>query len=154
MKRWIAVAAAVAGLAARADEKRPSIVLTPADLKWEANPIAGQRAVLEGDPSKAGAYTTRVRIAGGQKLFPHTHPNDEHATVISGAILFAIGDKWDEKALKELPAGSYIVVPAGVPHYAMAKGETIYQTHGVGPAGITFVNPGDLPRAKPKPGGN
>jgi hypothetical protein len=45
--------------------------------------------------------------------------------------------------------GSFAVMPAGVRHFASMKGETILQLHGVGPWGITYVNPADDPRQKP-----
>jgi hypothetical protein len=37
-------------------------------------------------------------------------------------------------------------MPAGMRHFARTQGETIVQLHGVGPWGITYVNPSDDPR--------
>jgi len=45
-----------------------------------------------------------------------------------------------------LPAGSFMVMPAGTRHYAWTKEETVIQIHGVGPTGTTYVNPADDPR--------
>jgi quercetin dioxygenase-like cupin family protein len=39
-----------------------------------------------------------------------------------------------------LAPGSYVSVPAGTPHFAMAKGDTIVQVNGVGPASMTLVH--------------
>jgi hypothetical protein len=33
-------------------------------------------------------------------------------------------------------------------HFAMTKGETIFQIHGVGPFDTVYVNPADDPRKK------
>src|SRR3989442_7506955 len=59
-----------------------------------------------------------------------------------------MGDKFDEAALKELPVGGFHAIPKRVHHYGMAKGQTIIQLHGVGPWGITYVNPSDDPSEK------
>lgn len=39
-------------------------------------------------------------------------------------------------------------LPAGMPHYAMADGETIVQINGVGPFDVKYVNPKDDPRGQ------
>ena len=58
------------------------------------------------------------------------------------------GEKFEESAAKELPTGSFVVMPMKQPHFAMTKGETVVQLHGMGPWGITYVNPADDPRTK------
>ncbi len=57
-------------------------------------------------------------------------------------------DKFDEKAGKEMKAGSYGSWPAGMKHFAWVKGETIIQLNGVGPWSIEYLNPEDDPRKK------
>ena len=59
-----------------------------------------------------------------------------------------MGDKLDEAATMELPTGSFVVMSAKQSHFAMTKGETVVQLHGMGPWGITYVNPADDPRSK------
>jgi len=49
---------------------------------------------------------------------------------------------------KELPAGSFVVMPAQTHHFAYTKGETIIQLHGIGPWQINYLNPADDPRKK------
>ncbi len=36
-------------------------------------------------------------------------------------------------------------MPAATAHFAGTKEETIVQVHGVGPSGITYINPADDP---------
>jgi hypothetical protein len=67
-------------------------------------------------------------------------------TVLSGTLQFGMGEKFDEKALKSLPAGSFAFMKPGMTHFVRTKGETVVQVHGVGPWGITYVNPADDPR--------
>ena len=44
-----------------------------------------------------------------------------------------------------LPAGSYVLMPRRMHHYAMAKNAALVQVHGVGPFKINYVNPADDP---------
>ena len=45
-------------------------------------------------------------------------------------------------------AGAFAVMPAEMHHFAWAIEDTEIQVHGVGPWGITYVNPADDPRKK------
>ena len=56
-----------------------------------------------------------------------------------------IGEKWDDKALHEMGVGSFMVMKTGVRHFAMTKNGADVQLHGMGPWGITYVNPNDDP---------
>lgn len=128
------------------------VILTPADLKWgdppPGLPAGAKVAVLEGDPTKKGPYTIRLQSPDGYKVLPHTHPTSEQVTVISGTFFLGAGPKFDETAGKELSAGSFAVMPAGMQHFAWVKGETVIQVHGLGPFQIIYVNPADDPRKK------
>jgi len=119
----------------------PTIV-TMDDTKWM--PGTGmmkglQVAVLSGDPTKSGPYVVRLRIPANTTLPPHYHGEAENVTVISGALWVGLGDKFDQSALKELPAGTFVSLPANVHHYAMTKTETIVQIHGMGPSSMSAV---------------
>jgi quercetin dioxygenase-like cupin family protein len=126
-------------------------VITPTDLNWGPAPVilpAGARvAVLEGDPSKAGPFTMRLEMPAGYRIPPHFHPVDEHVTVISGAFQVGMGDTFDEGKLTTLPPGTFGVIPPGMQHFARADKATVVQLHGVGPWGLTYVNPADQPKA-------
>jgi len=98
-----------------------------------------QLAVLAGDPTKPGPYTIRLRLPDGAKFAPHFHGEAENVTVLQGTLLVGIGDTVDPAKTIELPAGSFVSVPSGLHHYAMAKGETIVQIHGMGPSSMTMV---------------
>jgi hypothetical protein len=65
--------------------------------------------------------------------------------VISGRFAIGSGEKFDREA-KPLPPGSFVHLPAGMPHFAWADGETIVQINGVGPFDIKYVDPKDDPR--------
>jgi quercetin dioxygenase-like cupin family protein len=108
-------------------------------------------AVLDGEPQKPGVpFTIRVKVPDGYSVSPHTHPTDEHLTVIQGAILLAMGETFDRGKLRQFPVGSYAKLPKGKPHFNLYQGETIIQLHGIGPYDVLYVNPSDDPSRKVK----
>jgi quercetin dioxygenase-like cupin family protein len=111
-------------------------------------PAGAEMAVLQGDPSVAGAiFTVRLRLPNGYVIPAHWHPTDENVTVISGRFLVGLGDRFDKEALlPPLRAGGFITAPANANHFATAKGRTIVQVHAIGPFEMTYVNPADDPR--------
>lgn len=114
-------------------------------------PPGATLAVLEGDPTKPGLYTMRLSMPDGYTIPPHFHAVDEHVTVISGTFLVGMGEVINPAAFTTLQAGSFGMLPAGMRHYARARGQTVIQLHGTGPWGLTYVNPADAP-APPSPG--
>jgi quercetin dioxygenase-like cupin family protein len=128
------------------------ILITPDALKWGPGPPSvppgAQITLLTGDPGKPGPFTLRIKLPDGWALPAHIHPIDERATVLQGTLLVGTGETWEESTLVALPAGSFRLTPAGVPHYLRARGETIFQVDGVGPNAITYSNPADDPRRR------
>jgi hypothetical protein len=125
------------------------IILNPSDMKWgDAPPVfapGAKMAVLQGDPSKGGVYTVRLKAGDGYKIAPHWHPTTENLTVISGSFHLGTGDKFDEAAATAMVPGAFASMPARMHHYAWFKGDTEIQVHGVGPFKLTYVNPKDDP---------
>jgi mannose-6-phosphate isomerase-like protein (cupin superfamily) len=133
--------------------KTAHVTLTPDELKWgpapPGLPPGAQLAVLRGDPSKAGmAFHMRAKFPDGYKVAPHWHPTDENIIVIQGTMMIGTGDTFDESKMKELPAGSYGLMPKRMHHFVQARGESIVDIYGTGPFAITYVNPADDPRKK------
>ena len=74
-----------------------------------------------------------MKIPGGARVLAHTHPQDELVTVIEGTWYLSQGAKFDPAKLKGYPAGSFIVIPAGIPHFVAAKeGTVVVQLSGIG----------------------
>lgn len=125
-----------------------------ADLKWVDGPAAlpagSKVAVLSGDPGKAGPFTVRLKFPTGFKVPPHTHPTDEHVTVISGTLAMGTGPKFDESAAHDMNAGAFSVMPTGTEHFAVCKSECTLQVHAIGPFEVKYVNPADDPRGARK----
>ncbi|HEY2378191.1 MAG TPA: cupin domain-containing protein [Gemmatimonadaceae bacterium] len=109
-------------------------------------PPGAQFAVVQGDPSVAGAiFTVRLRFPNGYILPPHRHPTDEHVTVLRGTFLVGIGEDFSENALVALKEDSFITAPANTAHFASARGMTEVQVHAIGPFQLTYVHPQDDP---------
>jgi quercetin dioxygenase-like cupin family protein len=135
----LAAAAAAVALA------QPHLVqFMPDQIKWASAPPGvtkdAQAAVLAGPLDKAVPYTQRVRIAPGGMVAPHTHPDARYTTVLSGALTVGLGETIDAGKETRYPAGSFVVMPGGQPHYSLAKdGEVVYQESGYGPTGTNFL---------------
>ena len=121
------------------------VIVTPDNVQWTASamlPAGGKIAVIDGDYTKAGPYTLRISLPDGAAFPPHFHAGAEYVTVLQGTFLVGIGDTADPAKMTALPAGSFAMVPAGVHHFAIAKGATILQLSGMGPMTMTDVKPG------------
>lgn len=146
------VAAATAQeISANQGAQQPVIVAGETE-NWTTGPPSlppgARMAVLEGNPSQAGPFTMRVSLPDGYTIPAHFHPGVEHVTVLKGTFLVGMGEKFDAATLKALPTGSFGAIPPGMRHFARARGATVLQLHGVGPWGLTYVNPADDPRKK------
>ncbi|HKA78630.1 MAG TPA: cupin domain-containing protein [Xanthobacteraceae bacterium] len=151
MIKTLVTAALLAGVLPTVALAQDHHVVAPADsLKWSAAPPAlpkgAQIAVVSGDPSKEGLYVLRLKVPAGYKVPPHMHPQDENVTVISGTFNIAMGEKFDDSKGPNLKAGGFAKAPKGMAHFAWFPEDTVIQIHGLGPSGITYINPADDPR--------
>lgn len=96
--------------------------------------MTGDVEILFGDPEKPGEpFVMRIRELPGTMIPLHSHPVDEHITVVQGTWYFAVGERWDSTALGELTPGSYAFAPAGSTMYGWSPDGAVVQVHGVGP---------------------
>jgi quercetin dioxygenase-like cupin family protein len=125
--------------------------VVPADaVKWGPGPASlppgAQAAALLGSPAKEGPFVLRLKFPPGFVVPPHRHTKDEFVTVISGRFAITSGEKVDRASLQALAPGSFVHLPAGMPHYATTDVETIVQINGIGPFDVVYVDPKDDPR--------
>ncbi len=153
MARWLFVLiVALGALPALADEVDPDarwMLYAPAGIQWKASdslPPGAMVAVLEGDPSKDGFFTMRIKMPDGYRVPPHWHSMQERVTVISGVLNLGHGGTFDPTATKALGAGTYSSMPGGMQHFAYMTGETVLQLSTMGPWTVTYVHPEDDPR--------
>jgi len=119
------------------------IAFTPPQVRWFTPSYytdGRERAQLFGDSSQGGVWVDRVKIPAGKRILAHTHPHDEVVTVIEGTWYLGEGTKFNPTKLKGYPAGSFIVIPADAPHFAVAKdGTVIIQLSGNGKFHTDYV---------------
>lgn len=90
--------------------------------------------VLFGDPEVPDQpFVMRIRELPGTIIPPHKHPVDEHITVVQGAIYFAVGEKFDRAAMREIKTGGYAFIPKGNTMFGYIPDGAIVQVHGTGP---------------------
>src|SRR5438874_8267111 len=102
---------------------KPHVMVAPEEVNWQPIPPGwadgppssgytlghSEVAIIEGDPTKEGApFVIRIRSTPGTQLPPHWHSIGENITVLSGVLCVGMGDKFDEHACRDMPAGSYI----------------------------------------------
>jgi hypothetical protein len=116
----------------------------PPDISWvqrRASPDVFYAGIYS-DPAKPGPYAFRVRAQAGHRLAPHTHPDERTVTVLSGTYWSGVGETFAEDSLRAFPAGSFYVIPAGLPHFsAVLEGEVEFQEAGVGPSAHDPMKP-------------
>jgi len=151
MRKMLLAAAAVMTVLAAAtlartwagQNDKEIIGLAPEQVRWFTPSYykdGRQRAQLFGDSGQGGAWVDRVKIPAGVRILAHRHPHDELITVIEGTWYLGVGERFDPGKLKGHPVGSFIVVPAGVPHFVAAKeGGVIVQLSGTGKFGTDYL---------------
>lgn len=126
-----------------AKQEKEIVGVTPNQVRWYTPPYykdGRQRAQMYGDSNQRGPWVDRVKLPGGMRIPAHTHPHDELITVIEGTWYLGEGDTFDSARLRGYPAGSFIVIPAGVPHFVATEGgSVIVQVYGTGKFGTDFV---------------
>jgi peroxiredoxin len=157
MKRSIfrVVLAAACGLAgapgAGGADKAP-VVVAEGQLRWrpapDALPPGAEVAVLAGDLTQDGLISIRYRFPANYAVPPHSRPNDEYMTVLSGTLLVGRGDKLDHAALKAVGEGGGVKLLGGSNYYLQARSEVTVLSTLRGPFAVTYVNAADDPRKK------
>ena len=143
-------ATGVAGGAAARTGSAAHRILTPHQIGWGQGPASmppgAQASMLYGDPTRAELFAMRVKLPKGYRIPPHTHPNTEIVTVLSGTYDVGAGETADARRATRLPAGGFFVFDAGAPHYSFVEDEVVLQVNGMGPWVTNYVNPSDDPR--------
>jgi quercetin dioxygenase-like cupin family protein len=146
LSRPILTSLAFLALCATASAAPAPVIVTVQTAKWQPGTGAfkgTEVATVVGDPAKAGAYYSYlVKMPNGLSIPPHFHGMTENVNVISGTLMVGLGDTMNVSKMMALPTGGIASIPAGVHHYAMAKGATIIEISGIGPDSLTPVQPG------------
>ena len=141
----------LAGMPASWAQSSDHQMISPGDLKWAdvpSLPPGAKIAVIEGPLNEAVPFTFRLKFPGNYQIPAHWHPAVERVTVLSGTFNMGVGDKLDTQKSMPLSPGSMMIMQPKTNHFAWTKEDVEVQLSGVGPWGITYVNPADDPRKK------
>jgi hypothetical protein len=90
-----------------------------------------------GDMDKPGQpFVIRIHHDAGYIVMPHTHPENEYITVLTGSWALGMGPRINVSQLVPMEQGALGFVPKTMAHFGYARVETTLQVHGIGP----FVN--------------
>ena len=81
-------------------------------------------------------FVIRIHHDAGYVVLPHTHPEDENITVLTGSWALGMGSRINLSDMDPMEQGALGFVPKKMAHFGYAKIETTLQVHGIGP----FVN--------------
>lgn len=105
-------------------------------------PLNEDAVVIHGDVEKQGQeFVMRIRELRGSFIPPHTHPVDEHITVLAGNVCLGTGPEFDRARLKCLGPGGYAFFPKGTTIFGEAPGPATVQVHGIGPFHLHWKYP-------------
>ena len=112
---------------------RNASALTWSDFVRPGFPPGGKISVLQGDPSKPGAFVLRLNFPDGYQVPLHWHPTAEYVTVLSGGVNFGMGNTVDMNATQSYGPGDFVFIPPRHAHYLQTRGPTVVQVSGNGP---------------------
>jgi quercetin dioxygenase-like cupin family protein len=146
----LAILSAIVAAETAIGAQSPHVMATLGEAQWGPAPPmlppGAQIAVLAGDPTKATAYTIRLRFPANYTIPAHSHPTNENVVVVSGDLFVGMGDAVSKSSAKALGLGGFGLLPANMNHFAFTKQETTIVLFGQGPVEFKYVNPADDPR--------
>lgn len=109
-------------------------------------PKGAKLAIISGNPNQPGPFAIQLRFPIGYEVPPHSHPTDEHVTVVDGVVSLGMGSIVHRSDMKILGKGRSIVAPANMAHYASTTQGATLLIRANGPFQVTYVNPKHDPR--------
>ena len=96
----------------------------PQHIAWSSippeqlNPLLSRQFV-----TGSQAMLSRIQLAKGCIVPRHSHPNEQIAFILSGALRFSLGDESSAEDII-VRAGEVLVIPGNIPHSAEALEDT------------------------------
>lgn len=93
-------------------------------LKWRdvrEEPLKGgiTRRLVTGEQ----AMVAQIVLRKGDEVPQHAHPNEQVTYILEGALQFDLGERGEHVVV--VRAGEVLVIPAGLPHAAVALEDTL-----------------------------
>ena len=125
-----------------AEAEADFVIVQLEDIQWDESADGIQAHILHGNPSEEGLYIMRVRFPDGGSSSPHYHTQDRFITVIEGTWHAGTDASHDMTRTTPIPAGGYMMHPAGAVHYDGSRGgPVIVEIRGLGPVETIRVDP-------------
>jgi quercetin dioxygenase-like cupin family protein len=108
------------------------LVVKPAAIKWEkaeGMPEGVWVSHLTGE-SSAAPFVDMLKFARGTRIPLHWHNANHIVTVLSGTMVVGREGRPDETMGMEIPAGGFARITAKMPHWTMAKEDSIVVVSG------------------------
>ncbi|MGP8125845.1 MAG: cupin domain-containing protein [Nitrososphaerales archaeon] len=104
-------------------------------IRWQQlNPDGTKYALLQGSREAAGEqFTYALFIPSGFVGRAHRHSGDLRVSVVRGELFLGMGSKVSRRKMKRFPKGSYLLIPAGAPHYEATRKTTVVISAAMGP---------------------
>ena len=135
---------------AAAEDGVHHVTFEASEIPWRPDlndAVAGAKvALLYGNPSREGVFVIRLVLPKGWRRAPHTHPQPEIITVLSGSLLIGHGAVTNASDEQRVGSGGFSALPPEMIHYAHVDEDTVIQISTTGPWSIKYVNPTDDPR--------
>jgi quercetin dioxygenase-like cupin family protein len=97
----------------------------PSPVPWDAVPIETLNPLLTRQfVTGEQAMLARLELKAGCVVPRHSHPNEQISWIVSGALLFSLGEE-DGAEDRLVRAGEVLVIPGGLPHAATAIEDTV-----------------------------
>ncbi|GBQ26876.1 hypothetical protein AA12717_2494 [Gluconacetobacter sacchari DSM 12717] len=114
----------------------------PDAIPWQMTAADGTRyALLEGKSEKEREpFSYAFSIPAGVWDAPHSHSATARVFVAKGVLRIGYDSSFDHSRAKSYPAGSYVIVPAGVVHFDGSDTDTIIIGTATGPWTTTYVD--------------
>ena len=119
---------------------QPDGQIAEALITWQEVGEDGTRyALLEGKRG-AGTFSYAFFIPAGFWDPPHQYSSDAKVFVVKGCLELSYGDDASKEGLKQYPAGSFVLVPAGATHFDGAHEDTLIIGVAKGPWSTTYTD--------------
>lgn len=104
-------------------------------IQWQQpNPDGSKYALLQGSREAAGKqFTYALMFPPGFVGLAHRHSENLRIAVVHGELFLGMGSKVSKRKMKRFPNGSYLLIPAGAPHYEATKTTTGVISTAIGP---------------------
>ena len=115
----------------------------PDDIAWQEKGADGTRyALLEGRRDAEGVSFSYAFFNPAGFWDPaHWHSADARVFVARGTLYLGYGETLDKSTARAFPAGSFVVVPAGMRHFDGSDEDTLIFGTATGPWATLYVDP-------------